>query len=147
MALTFSKATPDDWKTVASLETSIATSKVYKAITKEPDVRAYIQKSRVFLIYRKGQPIGTISYETKSRNHVYFDGLTIHPKHQRRGYASQAVAWLLDKLTVVEVIDLVTHPHNSAAIRLYLKFGFLIESWKENYFGDGEPRLHLVKRK
>jgi hypothetical protein len=29
---------------------------------------------------------------------------------------------------------------------LYLSMGFIIESWLDNYFGDGEPRLMLVKK-
>lgn len=44
-------------------------------------------------------------------------------------------------------IDLVTHPENTKAIRLYESLGFKIAERKENYYGDGEPRVVLVKNK
>lgn len=48
---------------------------------------------------------------------------------------------ILDDLEDVKRIDLVTRPQNSRAFMLYLLLGFAAESWKDNYFGDGEPRL------
>ena len=45
----------------------------------------------------------------------------------------------------VKRIDLVTHPHNSKIIGLYLSYGFIIEAWKDNHFGDGEPRIVLAR--
>ncbi len=33
-------------------------------------------------------------------------------------------------------MDIVTHPKNTPALKLYLKYGFKIESWKDNYYGD-----------
>jgi ribosomal-protein-alanine N-acetyltransferase len=41
-------------------------------------------------------------------------------------------------------VDLVTHPQNDIALKLYTSLGFKVESREENYFGDGEPRLVLV---
>lgn len=52
----------------------------------------------------------------------------------------------LKKMTKYPRIELVVHPHNNPAISLYLSLGFKIESWRDNYFGDGEPRLVLVKK-
>lgn len=52
---------------------------------------------------------------------------------------------LLDKLSKYSAIKLTVHPHNNKAIGLYLAMGFLIESWSDNHFGDGEPRLLLIK--
>ena len=44
-------------------------------------------------------------------------------------------------------VYMITHPKNIAAIILYLKNGFEIASWKENCYGDGEPRLILQRTK
>jgi len=38
-------------------------------------------------------------------------------------------------------IWLITHPLNTPAILLYLKNGFQITGWKDNYYGDSEPRI------
>ena len=49
------------------------------------------------------------------------------------------------KLKEIEKIELVTHPQNTAALKLYSKYGFIVTGQKENYYGDGEPRLILTK--
>jgi ribosomal-protein-alanine N-acetyltransferase len=42
------------------------------------------------------------------------------------------------------MVELVTHPENENAIRLYSFLGFRVERRLENYFGDGEPRAVLA---
>lgn len=145
MALSYRKATKNDWETVASLGKSVD-DPTYKSITKENEVKDYVAKSEVFIVHLGGRPIGTISYEAKSDKHAYIDGLTVHPRYQRKGYTSNALDWLLGQLKDYQRVDMVTHPQNNTSTRFYLKFGFKIEAWKDNYFGDGEPRLILFKR-
>ena len=53
--------------------------------------------------------------------------------------------YILEKTKGARRIDLVTHPENENALRLYASLGFKVESRLENYFGDGEPRLALAK--
>jgi ribosomal protein S18 acetylase RimI-like enzyme len=45
----------------------------------------------------------------------------------------------------IKPVHLVVHPKNVGALLLYLKCGFEMYGWDENYYGDGQPRL-LVKR-
>jgi ribosomal protein S18 acetylase RimI-like enzyme len=52
---------------------------------------------------------------------------------------------LLKELKIFKRLDLVVHPDNIGAIKLYNSLGFETESLKENYFGDGEPRLIMIK--
>jgi ribosomal protein S18 acetylase RimI-like enzyme len=42
-------------------------------------------------------------------------------------------------------LELVTHPENDHALRLYGSLGFKVEEEISNYFGDGEPRVKLVR--
>jgi len=51
---------------------------------------------------------------------------------------------LFAELTSFKKLSLVVHPDN-LAVKLYESFGFKRESLVENYFGDGEPRLVMVK--
>lgn len=146
MNLSFKRAALADWETVLFLEKS-ASSKLFYAFTNEKDVKEYLSKSEVYIVYKSKTPIGTVSFEIKGKDHAYFDALTILPKFRNKGYATMALKWIFKKLDKYKTIDLLTHPHNMAAIKVYLKFGFVIDSWKENSFGDGEPRIRLVRER
>ena len=144
MNLKFSPATEEDWKAVTMIEKACETE-TFLAYTSEEESRKYLRQSRAFFIKLGEENIGTISYEEKSPEHAYVDAMTIIPEHRKKGYASEAMTWLMEKLSGYKTVDLVTHPKNSASIRLYLRFGFIIDGWHDNYFGDGQPRLHLVR--
>ena len=90
--------------------------------------------------------VGSISYQIKNKTHAYISGLIIKPEFQKQGLAKKALSLLLEKLKNYQKLSLVVHPENPA-IKLYLSFGFAIKSRKENYFGDGQPRLVMVKEK
>ena len=140
--LTYQKVTDNDWKTIVSIEKKCETP-TFLAYTLEDDCRKYLNTSRVFVMKQKNKIIGTISYEEKNSDHAYIDSMTVLPELQGKGYATEAMKWLMPQLKKYKIVDLVTHPQNNASLRLYLKFGFIIREWKDNYFGDGEPRLHL----
>lgn len=113
-------------------------------MTNEKEWVDEINKNTVYIIKKGGVAVGNISYEKKGRNHVYLSSCVIDLRFQNRGIGSEALTFVLKKLKKIKRIDLVTHPRNTAAIILYLSFGFIIESWKDNYYGDGEPRLVLA---
>ena len=77
---------------------------------------------------------------------MHFNGLTVVHTHRRKGIASWAIQNILDNIKNKKTINLVVHPKNTAAILVYLKAGFVVDGWKDNFFGDGEPRLSLVKK-
>ena len=134
----------NDWKILAILEKSAA-NKVFHPLTKEDEIKKYIKDSNVFFIVLNNKEIGTISFEEKEDNSIYFDGLTILPNCRRQGIATYALKKVLEDLKNKRVLSIVVHPENTPAILLYLKAGFVIKKWKENFYGDGEPRLFLVK--
>lgn len=149
MELTYRRLTEDDWKLVTEIEGSVADGKLFKAYVEEDESRGYLKKSIAYLVLLDGKPIGTISYELKDADHAYIDSMTMRPEYQGKGYATKAFEWLLDHIRRegIQKIDLVTHPHNRNALQIYLKHGFVIEGWIDNYFGDGEPRIKLVLEK
>jgi len=71
--------------------------------------------------------------------------LVIHPNFQGQGIGREAVLFRLEKLKGVKRVWLVTHPENFKIINLYQSLGFKIEKRLENYFGDGEPRIILLR--
>lgn len=143
--ISLKKATLKDVEEITELE-KIADSKTYSARVKEDEIKNFIKNDVVFLIKRQDKNIGLVSYEIVKRKTAHINGLVVNPKFRGKGYARQAMLLLLKKMRQFPRIELVVHPRNTPAVSLYLSLGFIIESWKNNYFGDGEPRLVLVKK-
>jgi putative acetyltransferase len=84
----------------------------------------------------------------KNQNHAYISGLAIMPEFQGQGIANEAMKLILEELKDIKTIDLVTHPKNEKAIKLYKSLGFKQTGEQmENYFNDGEPRIKMVLEK
>ena len=141
--ITFQKATIADADTFIELEKKVMGVKMYSGITDKDEARSEIKNNEVYFIKKDSKIIGSTEYQIKSPGHAYMGGLVIDPSFQGQGIARKAIEFRLDKLKDMKRIDLVTHPHNSKIIRMYLSYGFIIEAWEDNYYGDGEPRLVL----
>jgi len=100
---------------------------------------SFLKGCEVFLVYEKNIPIGFLAYKTNEGG-VKVKQIIVLPKYQKKSYGKLIVKKLLE-LVKGNNVYLHTHPKNTAAIILYLKNGFQITAWKENYYGDGEPRL------
>jgi len=145
--ITLQKATIEDLGTLLRIEKSVSNLKTYSAMVTEEEWKEELSKSVVYLIKKDDVAIGNISYEIKGDSHAYLSGFAIIPEFQGQGIGNEVLTKILEELKNMRRIDLAVHPHNIHAIMLYLSFGFIIESWKENYFGDGEPRIVLAKIK
>ncbi|MFA7209452.1 MAG: N-acetyltransferase [Parcubacteria group bacterium] len=139
------RATIEDIQVLLEIEKTTVGLKVYSGYFNEKEIEGWIKNDVVYLIKNGEKIAGSISYEIKGKDHAYISGLVIKPEFQKQGLAKQAMESLFGELKGFEKISLVVHPDNHAA-RLYESFGFVIESRKENYFGDGEPRVVMVKR-
>ena len=136
-------ATPEDVNQYLAIEKSVVGPKTYSGITGEDEAKEELKNNQVYFIKKDGKIVGTIQYEMKGQGHAYLSGLVICPRFQGQGIGREASKRILQKLKNMKRIDLVTHPRNTRALMLYLSLGFAIESWKDNYYGDGEPRLLL----
>lgn len=147
LELNLKKVTESDIPILLALEKSVAGAKTYSAMLSTEEWQDELKNNEVFLIEQTGQPVGSIMYEIKSPERAYLSGLVIDPRFQGQGLGRQALELVLGQLKDFKRIDLVTHPDNSRALKLYQSLGFVVEARKENYFGDGEPRfvLALVK--
>ncbi len=130
-----------------SLEQGVSGSKLYSPMLTKEEWLESLARNKTYFIEVDGAIVGEISYEIKSPDHAYLDGLVVNPSFQGRGIARKVVEILLEELKGFREIDLVTHPENVKAVKLYESLGFKIESRVENYFGDGEPRIRLVLNK
>ncbi|MDP2947811.1 MAG: GNAT family N-acetyltransferase [Nanoarchaeota archaeon] len=144
--ITFKKVTVNDVAEWLRIESTVD-SKMYSKFSDEQEAIKEIENNEVYFIIKDNKNIGSLEYQIQDSGHAYLSGLIVVPEFQGQGIARKAVEFRLDKLKDMKRIDLVTHPHNSKVITLYLSLGFHIESWKDNYFGDGEPRIVLAKEK
>ena len=145
--ITFQKATINDVDTFIEIEKTSVGLKMYSSMTDPEEAKEEIENNEVYFIKKDGQNVGSTEYQIKGPDEAYLGGLIIKPEYRGQGIARKAIEFRLEKLEGTKRLWLVTHPHNSKMVRMYLSYGFIIEAWKDNYFGDGEPRLVLSKEK
>ena len=141
------RATADDVDIFVLLEKSVVGVKTYSGIVEKDEAEKEIEENIVYIIKLDDLAVGNIEYKMEDKDTAYLGGLVVLPDFQGQGIAREAIKQILEKIGDVKKIYLVTHPHNSPAIKLYLSFGFVIDGWKDNYFGDGEPRIVMSKIK
>lgn len=142
--LNLKKATVADIPILLGLEKSVLGTNTYSPMLEEGEWKEELQNGTVYLIKEDNAVVGNISYEKKGGNNAHISGLVVDPRFSGRGIARESLKRVINELKDFKRIDLVTHPDNLVALGLYQSFGFIIESRKENYYGDGEPRLVLV---
>jgi ribosomal protein S18 acetylase RimI-like enzyme len=145
--VTFERATKADAGIVVSVEANIGEPKTYGQPLAFDAVVGEIRKNAFYLIKEGDAVVGTCAYRTRSDNSVYLSNIAILPAFRGRGLGRAAMLFLLAECQAADTIDLVTHPENAAALNLYESLGFKVTSRKKDYFGDGEPRLVLVRRR
>lgn len=142
--ITFHKATIDDIDTYLALEQKVIHLRVYSGISDRREAREELETNEVYLIKKDGVVIGSTEYQIQGDGVAYMSGLVIDPDFQGLDIARKAIEFRLSLVQNAKRIYVVTHPHNSKVIRMYLSYGFIIESWKDDYYGDGEPRIVLA---
>ena len=145
--ITFQKATINDVDTFIEIEKTSVGLKMYSSMTDPEEAKKEIENNEVYFIKKDGQIVGSTEYQIKSPGEAYLGGLIIKPEYREQGIARKAIEFRLEKLKGIKRLWLVTHPHNSKMIKMYLSYGFIVEAWKDNYFGDGQPRLILAREK
>lgn len=143
-SIVLKKAGINDIPVLLEIEKSVAGTKIYSPTLEVDEWKEELHKAKVLLIKKNNTIIGNLTYEQKGNDCVYISGLVIKPDFQGQGIARKVLTNLLKKLQCVRRIYLVTHPNNLRALNLYRSLGFVVESKKENYYGDGEPRMVLA---
>ena len=139
------RATENDIQILLDIEKTTTGLKIYSGYFNEKEVEEYVKNSIVYLIKNDDNIVGSVSYDVIDSNHADISGLVIKPEFQKKGFAKKALELLFEKLKDYKKLSLCVHPDNHA-LKLYESFGFKAESRKENYFGDGEPRIIMIKK-
>lgn len=101
----------------------------------------YLKNCEVYLVYLGQKVIGTFSFDA-SKSEVEIKQIIVLPDYQNKGYGTKIISKILH-LNKLRNLWLITHPLNTSAVILYLKNEFEITGWKDNYYGDGKPRIIL----
>lgn len=99
----------------------------------------YLAGCEVYLAYVNDIPAGVLAF-ARDKERVEVKQILVVPSFQKKGYGREIMD-RLKELARGERVWFVTHPRNSAAIILHLKSGYRITGWKDNYYGDGQPRI------
>lgn len=145
--ITFQKVTEKDLVTYMNIENSAVVPKIYPWVVSMEEAKERINDEYPTLFIKKdGDIVGNVRYSLSGPDNAYIKAISIKPEFQGQGIATEAMRHLIEgELKNVQRIDLVTHPENEKAVAMYSKLGFIIESRKENYYGDGEPRIVMAR--
>ena len=125
MKMDLKRATTKDVDAFLDIERSVDGTPTYSAMTYRNEALAEIEKNFVYLIRESDQIVGSIMYEMKSPKHAYISGLAIYPEFQNQGIGKAATIKILEELKDIPTIDLVTHPDNERAIKLYKSIAYI----------------------
>ena len=143
-SITLQEVTPADIEKYIATERKVG-SKTYLPWTTEKEIMTVMSNGKIYFIKVGDNIVGNISYQTKPDGTVFIEGLAVDPKYQGKGFARQALNQILMQVKNAHRVELITHPENAPAVNLYQSLGFEIVERKDNYFGDGEPRILMRK--
>jgi ribosomal-protein-alanine N-acetyltransferase len=143
-SLTFERATEKDVETYIDLERKVENARLYGSALEVEKALDEIRKNSLYFVKRNGTIVGMVAGRLEPDGSIYISNVNTDPNYHRQGIARAAMEFILAKYETARRIHLVTHPENENALGLYQSLGFTIESRKENYFGDGEPRVVLA---
>lgn len=145
--LVFEKANESQATTLVAFEQIIAAPRLYAKPLDLTGAINEIHNNNYYFIKNNNEFVGTAAYCMRDDGSCYLSNIAVAPVWRGQGIARAAMKFLMEKCAHAWRVDLVTHPENSCSIPLYESFGFVVESRIENYYGDGEPRLVMVKHK
>ena len=131
-----------DIDTYIAIDKKVA-GRTYFPILTEEEALAEFNRCVVYMVQKDNKIVGTVSYQSKEDGSIYLSGLAVDPDYQGKGIGRLILEKVLNEIGNSKIIWLVTHPENTKVVTLYESLGFIITERKEDYFGDGEPRIVL----
>lgn len=98
-----------------------------------------LEMLETYIYFYNKKPVGFFSCKLKNKE-VYLEIIAVVKNFKKRGVGKQMVKEFI-AIAKGRRAYIFTNSKNTAAIILYLKLGFEIYNWKEDYLGDGIPRV------
>lgn len=142
--LTFKQCDESDLPTLWEIEQQMKDCPLFCVAADQEEFGACLKQNTFFIIYKADEVAGYCAYGERNKDLAEIHSMAILKQFRRKGIGTQALEMMLEKLRDYKTIMVFTHPENNNSLRLYLKHGFVIKEWRENYFGN-QPRLALYK--
>lgn len=143
--LKYRRAADGDASAFLALELAIEQPRLYAPVRTVEAAADEIRKNVLHIGTLGDVDVAAGAYRVAPDGAAYLSNISVRPDFQRRGIARAMVAFLLEQVQGARTVTLVTHPKNAVAIGLYRSFGFIVTSRKPDMFGDGEPRLVMIR--
>lgn len=105
------------------------------------------KSENIVLNNEDGKHVGYLSYYDIDSNTSELLNIGVLKEFQGKGYAQEMMEKYFELNPNKEKFVLVTRPDNIKAIRFYEKLGYKIVELKKDYYGPGEDRVFLEKRR
>jgi ribosomal protein S18 acetylase RimI-like enzyme len=138
------RAAENDVEMIVSFESLVMDEKLYGKPLDYTAAKREIEANEYWMRLNKGQLVATGSLRQRNAGSIYLSNIAVHPGARRNGIARAMICHLLSLCRTAPSIDLAVHPDNQAARALYASLGFRPTQIRENFFGDGEPRLIML---
>ena len=145
VALHLRRVLPGDAGTFLRLEQNLGAARLYRPAGDRAEALQEIRRTCLHFIICDGRIAGTVAHRCRNDGTVEISNVGLQPAWRGRGVARAAMQQVLALHPAATRFDLVTHPENEPALRLYRSLGFRVTARLENCFGDGEPRLRLTR--
>ena len=132
---------------IVAFEAEVMNRKLYGQPLDREAARSEINTNEYYLDLRDGYLVATGALRHREDASAYLSNIAVHPKVRRQGFARAMMRHLLSICVTAPSIDLAVHPDNQPALTLYTSVGFAPTHRHENFFGDGEPRLIMVRQR
>lgn len=136
----------EDIQSVMDLELSMPDSPFWAAASKDEQL-AIIRNGNMFGIYEEGALIGKVGFWNSPDDGWEVDGMIVQQALRNKKYGTRLFDYAIKQiLTNVhpERLTLYTHPHNTAAILMYLRGGFVITDYIRDKYGPGKHRIQMT---
>jgi len=139
------RAAAIDVDRIVAFETAVMNRRLYGKPLDRQAVLSEIQTNEYYLDLRDECIAATGALRRRDDGSAYLSNIAVHPAMRRQGLARAMMRHLLSCCHDAPSIDLAVHPDNQLARALYASLAFITLNCQENFFGDGEPRLIMVR--
>jgi ribosomal protein S18 acetylase RimI-like enzyme len=138
---TFRRAAAGDAGLIVAFETEVTNRKLYGRPLDHEAALSEIGGNQCHLLFVDERLVATGAFRWREDASVYLSNIAVLPGMRRQGLGREMLNHLLSFCADADTVDLAVHPDNLPAIALYTAARFSPIYVKDDFFGDGEPRL------